>query len=739
MSDFNENLNGEQSDKTSSSSAEPVVNDQPSFVEAQIVTGVEPAKKKSVLPIIAVILVILIAGGILAYNIIPTVKNNVKMLISKPENYYSWVEEQNLKNTADKISKGYGKAINTSNAMEQELKADINPENVSALIEQLSGTSLAESGVTLPSNISIKVGENNDKAAVKAAAGDKNLATVNMYLKDGIYYFQIPELSSSYVSMDIKAYMDEMLNDLPSENLAFMKGYFDTLTSMSTDPNAIKELLSEDELNEFIVKYFNIIFENMDDVELSKGVSCEANGVKTKYNKLSVNVDQGTLFSILKDILNEAKSDNTIIKLIEKFGLQKDTYASAIDGLLDQMGSLDVRGGDTVLTMNVYVDSKGAICGRDIEIPDQPNNTIGYMTTKDGSDNAIKVDFMIDGEGIQVAGKYEEKSGKESGNLTLTAVGANDAGGDIVIPISYKDFETVNEDKGYCKGEFTIDLSQSNLPVLTLALDSDGKGQTIKSDINVDGTNYGTISLISKEETTIEIPEFDASQKVYQFTEDGSQLQPYITEISGNLTAFFDNVGSAFGVQGMGALMNGLMTATDDIDDFDDLGLNNDDFEFNDADLNDASLDENDAEYDFKKMVLQMNGQNVTIPAKINGILNFVTVEDEQVEPGDFVTYSNDDFNFSVTLDNNTSAAAAPADCTVSGITVSEGSPVAFSVDGFTLGSSLADVAAKYGVKLDDPQDGEINIYDTASPWNYVTFYASEGKVNMINFNIIDM
>ena len=92
MSDFNENQNSEQVTSAKIPAAEPVVTEQPSFAEAQLVDGVEPAKKKPVLLIVAIIVVILAAGSVLAYNFIPWVNNNVKMLINKPEDYYAWVE-----------------------------------------------------------------------------------------------------------------------------------------------------------------------------------------------------------------------------------------------------------------------------------------------------------------------------------------------------------------------------------------------------------------------------------------------------------------------------------------------------------------------------------------------------------------------------------------------------------------------------------------------------------------------
>lgn len=742
MSDFNENQNNEQVTPADTSTVEPVVTEQPSFEGAQLVDGVEPAKKKPVLLIVAIIVVILAAGSVLAYNFIPWVKNNVKMLINKPEDYYAWVEEENLSELADGISEAYGKgldSIGTKASEEVEIKADIDAANVGALIEELSGSPLSETGITLPSGIAIKAGANVDGENISEScvltADDKTLATMNIYVQDGAYYIQIPELSSAYISMDMQSLMEQAYSEMDSDAAAFLQGYMDAVTSLSTDPDALKDTLSEKELNELIVKYFTIVFENIEDVELEKGVACEANGIKTEYNKLAAEVDQGALFSICKDVLKEAKNDKTIIKIVEKFGLSKDDYTSAVEGLLDELGTLEVSGGETMFTMNVYVDSKGKICGREIEVPEEEDLKIGYMTAEDGSDKALDVNFTVDGEGVQVSGKSAEKSGKESGDAKLVILGANDDGSNIEIPVSFKDLETVNEDKGYCKGEFTLDLTAFEGPSLTFVMDSDGKSQTIKSDITVDGTNYGTISISSKEETSVDIPVFDASQKVYQLTEDGAEMEQYVTDASANLAAFIDNIGSAFGVEGLGSIFSGAITDSMGGDIGGDIGG---DTLVDDSDFNTIENSGVEADYDFSKLNIQINGQTVTIPAKINGILDLVKVEDQQLEAGDFTSYYNEEYTFGVNIENNSDKAAAPADCLVTGVSISEGSPVTVSFDGITIGSNIADVAAKFGTTVTDTSYGSITIYDTASDWNDMTIYYYDGKVDSIYFDILD-
>lgn len=81
------------------------------------------------------------------------------MLLNSPEDYYAWVEQENIENAADKFSEAYGKMLGSSATSEEfEFKADLDSANVGALIEELTGSPLSESGIVLPSSVAIKSG-----------------------------------------------------------------------------------------------------------------------------------------------------------------------------------------------------------------------------------------------------------------------------------------------------------------------------------------------------------------------------------------------------------------------------------------------------------------------------------------------------------------------------------------------------------------------------------------------------
>ena len=84
------------------------------------VSGVERVSKKKgkKIALVSGIAVVAIAGGgVAAYNLSDYVKNQVNLRVMKPENYYSWVIEENSKEFAskakDSYSKVYDKATNS--------------------------------------------------------------------------------------------------------------------------------------------------------------------------------------------------------------------------------------------------------------------------------------------------------------------------------------------------------------------------------------------------------------------------------------------------------------------------------------------------------------------------------------------------------------------------------------------------------------------------------------------------
>ncbi len=765
---------------------------QPDVSGAEVISGVETAvkKKKPIVLIIVIILAVLAAGSAAAYNFVPTVKNAVKMQLNDPEDYYLWVEEENMSDTIDSVSEAYGKMLKPQ-GVEMELKADLEKDTIDSLLSGMTDPSGAGVPFTVPKNVSIKFVSGQDKDSASAVmsvnADDKALATLDMLgrFEDGAYYYKVPELSDGVIKVNLSDIMDKATQDAQITADNPMYSMMESLKAITKNPYSLEEYLSEKELNELLTKYSKIVFENMSDVELKKGEKCEAGGLETEYNALYAYIDTGVAQAIAEDVLKEAKSDKTIIKLVEKFGLStEDEYKKAVDELLGQLSDVgSIEGGKTFATLITYVDSKGVIQGRMLDIAELEGEEIGYLNVKDGKDVSCEINFVAEGEGISAVVNAAENGDKYSGDITVKVIGEDikdavdtaesdyELGGvtadedgepaltstdETAFTVNFKDYEVVNEDKGYCKGEFTIDLSAFDLGGFTLKLDSDGKQQSVSTDITVEDTKYAAVTISWKESDKTSVSSIDPeSATIYNFTADGAELQKYLE--SAKLDDFVKNIGSAFGmsddlINGLLSEMNGVQAPgyddTDDFDDFDDdfnddLDGDLDDDLTNVPDEDDFGYGREEVEYDFNKLETVYNGKTVKLPCKIDGIFDLVNTSDVgKIEPNFTEYLTSDDYSFSVIAGNQSDTAADIKDCTTCGIVVySNGTGAApkadFKVNGFGIGSNIEEVAQAFGAKLDESIDlGSITITDSNSDLNNLSFSYVDGVVCQVSYSI---
>lgn len=714
------------------------------FNSTMVANGADVVTKKSKKGIfigIAAALAVVIGGSAGAYAFSPWVKNNVKMLINDPAEYYAWVEEENAKTVAEDFSKAYGDA-STAQSTEAEvtLKAELNAESIDKFFEDSEGMSISSMGFELPAELSVSMAtkreDGNVLGSMNIATEDGKLVTGNVYMMDGMYYCQFPELSSSYIGMDLEA-MTATAGDMGDEVAEFIGGYMSSYTEMLNDPSSVKDLISENDLKDIILNYSAAVYGQIDDVELEKGVSRKVGSVDMEYNVLTAEIDEKCLYDICMEALETAEKDKTVIKICEELGVSKDDYKEALSSLITSLEAEEVdKDSKDYVEMNVYVSSTGVICGREFvlheeDVEDEAPMTISYICAEEDEKSAYEVEFKVaEDDGFVLSGDMEEKSGKTDGEIVLTV---NDAGDVTEIPLILEGIEAAGKNDEYLKGEVTLDLSKLGAPAITVALDSDGKGQTISTDVVLAGTDFGTISLSASEKASTEIPAFDSSQNVYQLDETGSGIEGYVAEIEPNLNTFIDNIGNAIGFEGLYDLIFTSNEVVDDdvvYDDYEDVE-NYDDYEdYEDfEEFEDTSLE---VTADLAALGIELNGTSVTLPSKIDGILDYVDVTDEMLEPYYYGSYYDADYTMYVTVENDTEDTIAPADCNVIGINVYEGAPIDMKIGGIKIGDSVAALEEAFGVKIENTADGYLEVYDTNSDWNAVTFYWYDGKIYMM-------
>ena len=500
-----------------------------------VVTGVEHAKKGKgglVAGITAGVLVVAVGGGFAAYAASDFVKNQVKLTVSSPENYYAWVNEKNTEDFAKKISEQYRTAIDEMKSGQKSsvsLKYEANDEARNFFVDEIGDSEPEVIDIIKSFNdISVSVnGDSKDSLASGSAFVEWNgekLASFDMAFDSSAMdmLFRIPELTEQWIDIDMA---DSYYIDEESENYQkYMK-----------DPES---LITPDELESEIRKYADLWNECIADVELEKKADIAIADINVNYTVASVTIDETKAKEISEKFINAVKEDE-ILKgiVVDKLAVATaDEYVSDLDdALADIAEEYDENSTETV-TLNTYIDPTGCIRGVSFETSE--NDSMKFIVGKDGDE--IRGEFFVseDGEedfkGILTA---KDNGGKYSGALDMTA-------DDETVSIEFANLETVDEKKGYMNGILTFvipaDLIGSdNNFTLPVAFSSDGNSQQISVPLDIDGTNYGTIILdvsseigaepsmpdksgafVINDDTDAELSDYVARDKVEEFVKN---------------------------------------------------------------------------------------------------------------------------------------------------------------------------------------------------------------------------
>ncbi len=522
------------------------------------VSGVERVSKKKgkKIALISGIAVVAIAGGgVAAYNLSDYVKNQVNLRVMKPENYYSWVIEENSKEFAskakDSYSKVYDKATN-SYGSSFNLKYNISDDAKDIALTGMIGEDYRNSAddeekvlidifdnlseIAIGGNISAKT--NMLSGNISALLNGESIidSDIAMDLENFDYFLRVPELNEQWLCLSLGNVIDEISIN-PTQN--------------------IYEYLTPEQLEDIIVRYSDIWNESVSDIELEKQETVDICDISVEYTVISAEFDKEKYSELATKFINELKNDDVIKNIVvNQIGeYTEEEYNSSLDDLLKQIEESDTSENDVNFTLNTYVDSNGDIRGVKMI---QDTNEISFVTGKDG-DN-VRAEFSVneDGENNVSMELYADKDGnKYNGNIDFNFI---DYDTPETISVEFKDYEVVNEDNGYVNADVTLIIP--DVDPIAIKLSSDGNSQDISYNINIDDIDYGTITLSISEikDAEVSIPNKDESF-VYDFNSDFS-IKDYIPQE--NMQTFIENLLKKIGF-GDELSAEGAKEITDDI------------------------------------------------------------------------------------------------------------------------------------------------------------------------------
>ena len=456
----------------------------------------EPPKKKRKLPVVlAIVGVCVVAIAIIVALNFSLILGTCIKTFGSPSDYMRFVEAKEISSLATDFSKAYGE-----NVLEQLSSDDCPKANLSVKLSDKGNellTTLVGSGEDInldwlkEVNLSVATNNDGDSQQVKMGLGlgGKNVISTDCIVdtKNKEAYIAIPELSKKYLKLEL-----EDMGDINFDNIESIK----------------KALPDEEELNDLIEKYADIVINALDNVDLDDS-TLDVNKVEQDCTELTLTISERQVLEICRELLKEAENDKELMELINDLvdtvvSLTGETDVDVNDSIdelkeqiEDELDSLD-GDGDEVFTLVDYVNGHHEIIGRAIEV--EGEEVVSYGMVKDGSDISYQIKI---GEEFVVTGEAEESGDKLDGEFVTKS---ND---EELLIIQTKDFD-VEEFEGTLTlkpGASLADVSDSSMPIsvsdVALQLNFLKEGADIK--LLLQGEDLLTVSANSESEDSKDI------------------------------------------------------------------------------------------------------------------------------------------------------------------------------------------------------------------------------------------
>ena len=367
--------------------------DNSQFDASMSASGVENVTKKSKGKKAAMIggisAAVVVGGGAAAYAFSDTVKNQVKLRLSKPEKYYAWVTEKNSSTLGEMLSEGYKKRLdNMKKGQQVDLSVyyEANDNVKDLIIDELFGGRGNDDDadqiidviqnidkVSLSGSLSAKKG--NMKTNVGLDVNDDRIVSFDVAgnTDEMNYFFRVPELKEQWLGVDA--------SDLGEE--AGMSEIVEAYKEILKDPGSF---LSPEDLETEVNRYAGVWSSYVDEVKLEKSEEIDICDITVNYTVATVELNDKDMDKLELEFLKELKNDKVIKKIItDKLDLMdedefEDEIQDEIDSVKEDLEDDDYDK-DTIVTIDTYIDATGTIRGFNF---DSDGNSVFMALGKDG-------------------------------------------------------------------------------------------------------------------------------------------------------------------------------------------------------------------------------------------------------------------------------------------------------------------------------------------------------------------
>ncbi|WP_295080428.1 DUF6583 family protein [Ruminococcus sp.] len=499
--------------------------------------------------------VVLAGGSVTAYAASDTVKNQVKLRLSKPEKYYAWVNEKNSKTLGEKVSDYYkkrleqyeqGQSVDVSLSYEPSQTAkDFATNNLGGsesdemrqlinIIDNTDKYAFTVSGKTKKGSVNSNAGFEMDGKRILSVDVASDAQSMD-------YFFRIPELKEQWICLDL----DEDDSSLRGVSSSILNTYKAALDDPST-------FITPEEIEEEVNRYVTVWNDFVEEVKVEKSESIDICDIQVKYTVATVDITDKDADRLALEFAKEMKNDKVIRNIVvNKMGEcdDDDEFADKLDDVIKSLEEdleEDDYDNDIVFSMDTYIDATGTIRG--FGFSDDDDESLTALIGKDGDNIRGEIVSVSDGE-KEFGAKLNAVAKKKvfTGDITFDFCDydyhydedEDDYVKDKVnkdVVLSFSDVELKDEDKLLFSGDFTLDIPK--VDPIKISFDTDGNREVISYDLRIKDTDYGKIRLSYAYDygVKVDLPDKSGAFVLDPETMDDLDIDDYINEK--DLTAF---------------------------------------------------------------------------------------------------------------------------------------------------------------------------------------------------------
>lgn len=358
------------------------------------------------------------------------------------EEYLQKLGENNLGDAIDSVGGVYGEilaALGDSSAATQTDGAKVNMtltmgDTALDLFEQaiFGGESPVDISFLKEINLDLDVGMDGQKQAIQMALGLKgqHIITANllMNMADSVMHIGLPELNDQWLKIESGENVPNVITGGMSST-AMLAELADALPDAET-------------LTKVLDRYIALILAGLKNVDQTT-TTLEVGGVKQECTVLTLKLYEEDALNIVKSVLNTAKDDPDLKKIIENFanGVEEmagedvgadEAYADFKEGVEDLLADLEEEtefDTESPLVIETYVDKNHNVIGMKVNEPSSQGSKRGmvyFYNLTEGNKTAFE--FAIpsdvdDTDDFKISGTGTKTGGKTSGTYTVTMQG----------------------------------------------------------------------------------------------------------------------------------------------------------------------------------------------------------------------------------------------------------------------------------------------------------------------------